>query len=248
MAGRVDLLGGEILPENPGAPRVLSAPLRLVCAAASGEGKTMSLLRDVILQTETPFDYIIWAAPPHSLTQTKLAAAKAHLDEKAQVEGRAEGLTMVSCPGGAIDTARIEMLLDAAVADGLQVLVVCDDLLLAGANSLKWIAGQFTNIRHRGNGSIALLVQRLFDGGDGLRTARLNANAFMLGRTAAEGEVSTLFRQMLKREESADAMALYEDATREKYGYLLIDRQNPKPWRYRKSGLDDLYKNAGPDV
>lgn len=235
----------EIVEANPGAPVILSAPLRLVAIGASGSGKTSALLKDVVLPKLSPFGLVIWCGPAHSLRQPKLQRAKEILDERAAERGLDAGLVFVDCTTG-IDSARVDELVDLAFDNDMASLVVFDDLMYQRKNQ-SFISNLYTNGRHR-RASVCELRQRAFSDGREARDNRVNANAFILC-TAQADEINMLLRQICDtRAEAARAFGFWQDATEnDKHGYLIIDKEAPlKPktgpsYRYRKSGLTELY-------
>ena len=224
---------------NIDAPRVIKCPFRCICAGSSGSGKTTSFLNSVVLP-EGPNKVVIWASPSASLRQSKLTAAAEILNDRANKANIEAGFIPVECDNGNIPTERIELLVDACFADGIPCLLVFDDLVSVKSNSRRYISNCFMNMRHR-NCSVASLSQRIFTDSSA-RDTRLNANLFLLCEFPNELEVYNLARQLISDKVVIKKfMNRYADATTKQYGYLLIDLQNVEPWRFRKSGLDELY-------
>ena len=102
------------------------------------------------------------------------------------------------------------------------MLLVLDDLLASAVNSVD-IMNLFTVKCHHRNISVLFLMQNLFPQGKCIRTISLNANYILLLKASRDlQQIATLGRQILPGQ-SKYFMAAYEQATKKKYGYLLID-------------------------
>ena len=230
------LFEGERAIDNPGAPLLLRAPLRLCAVGASGSGKTTAVLQCVVLPELSPFGIVVWAAPAASLRQVKLANAKALLDERAAARGLAEGLILVPCDDG-IDTRRIEDIVDEAFELGLASLIVFDDLLFSKKDDHAYMANLFVNGRHR-LVSVCECRQRVFGGSSVARDTRLQCNAFILAKFGQADEVRRLAGQICAGKAEAERMtALWARCVAAPHGFLLVDLQGDGPFRFRDSGL-----------
>lgn len=115
--------------------------------------------------------------------------------------------------------------------------VVVDDLMGEACGSAE-IERAFTKYVHHKNLSIFYIVQNLFCQGKSSRTITLNAKYLVLFKNPRDKlQIATLARQMYPGK-SAFFMEAYEDATREPYGYLLVDLNATTPEQYRlRTGL-----------
>lgn len=237
MSAGAGLFEGEVAIENPGAPLVLRAPLRICCVGSSGSGKTSALLRCVVLAEPSPFAIVFWCAPAESLRQVKLQNAKAILDQRAEERGLTAGLITLETTDDGIPTEELDRLIDQAFEEGLPSLVVFDDLLYAKKGDQLYIANLYVNGRHR-LASVAECRQRIFSGA-AARDTRLQCNAFILADFGQKDEVARLASQICAdKKQAAQMVDFYGRATSKKYGFLLVDLQNPPPWRFRDSSLE----------
>lgn len=228
---------------NPGAPRLPSHPFRLCALGQSGSGKTMWVVRHVILDPQSPFDRIIWCAPADSLQQRIVRdLVKAFKDEKADIRERfvtVEGIT------SAKSLEKLDKLVEEGDRNDWQQLVVLDDLISEIGKS-AFVQKLFTAGRHK-NLSVCELVQRVFE--PGTRTHRVGTDWYALFNFADKTEASTLFRQIAPRDWKQIAEA-YHDATlgRGPGSALVIDLQAARSQdpahaqlRFRREDLHTVY-------
>ena len=98
--------------------------------------------------------------------------------------------------------------------------VVCDD---------KRVAALFTKGSHHNNVSIIYITQNIFQPGKQSRTISLNTQYYCLFRNNRDRlQINCLGRQMYPGRVKFFQEA-YEDATKEKYGYLFIDLKTDTP-------------------
>lgn len=240
------LLDQECKVPEPPRP-FIKCPFRGLCVGGSGSGKSLIVLRDLVMPEESPNRVVIWCAPSASLTQAKLVNAKAALDERAQEEGRNEGIILVACDDGVIPSEVIDELVDAAFAECLPSLLVFDDLVSISPSSRRYVASCFMNMRHR-LCSVLELRQRIFSSdGSGARDARLSCNLFMLGHFSTIGEVARLADQICKKDARELFMDRYDDCMKDIHGFFVVDMQSKPPYRFRKNGLTTLYRQHAND-
>jgi hypothetical protein len=112
--------------------------------------------------------------------------------------------------------------LETLKADKRSKIVVCDDLMAeACAGGAAGLNALFTKGSSRWNSSLVFLSHNLYFKGQ--RTARLNANYVVIFKNPADSlQVSTMARQMFPRKPKILEDA-YKDATKQCYGYLLVD-------------------------
>jgi len=101
-------------------------------------------------------------------------------------------------------------------------LVILDDQM-SHAGDTKVLSRLFTEGSHHRNLSIIYIVQNLFDKGKSHRTVSLNAQYIVLFKNPRDkSQIDTLGRQMFPNQ-SKFLIDAFDDATKEPYGYLLID-------------------------
>ena len=100
-------------------------------------------------------------------------------------------------------------------------LLVMDDLLMEGDGKKSSVTQLFTKGAHHWNCSCIHIVQNLFYGN--IRTARINSHYLILMRNPSDKlQVCQLARQLFPRKQN-DFLEAYDDATKEPYGYLVVD-------------------------
>ena len=108
-------------------------------------------------------------------------------------------------------------------------LVIMDDLLQSlegrsgdGGVSASAVVNLFINISHHHNASMVFLTQSLFFSGS-LRVVRLNSHLLVLLKNPSDqSQISSLAKQIFPGN-SKHLLDAYKDATRENYGYLVVD-------------------------
>ena len=100
-------------------------------------------------------------------------------------------------------------------------LLVMDDLLMEGDGKKSGVTQLFTKGAHHWNCSCIHIVQNLFYGN--IRTARINSHYLILMRNPSDKlQVCQLARQLFPTKQN-DFLEAYGDATKEPYGYLVVD-------------------------
>ena len=101
-------------------------------------------------------------------------------------------------------------------------LLILDDWMSEISNN-KTISDLFYKGSHHRNISIFLLLQNIFHRGSVMQDINLNTHYFILFKNPRDaGQIKILARQMFPQYPKYLVDA-YEDATREPYGYLLVD-------------------------
>ena len=115
--------------------------------------------------------------------------------------------------------------------DGRQrVLLIIDDLMNEVDQN---VSNLFTKLSHHRNVSVVFLTQNLFHRNKFVRTMNLNTHYIVLFKNPRDaGQVAVLARQMYPGK-SKFVVEAYEDATKEPYGYLLINLRPETDDRYR---------------
>ena len=112
---------------------------------------------------------------------------------------------------------------------GKRILLILDDMMadIKKSNLNKL----FVKFSHHNNCSLMHIVQNLFF--EGLRTARVNAHYLLVTKNPSDKlQIQTLARQLFPKKQQFLVEA-YEDATREPFGYLLIDTHQLTPENLR---------------
>lgn len=140
---------------------------------------------------------------------------------------------------------------DDLIACGRPMLLVIDDLMQE-ATSSAIVSDIFTKYSHHNNITCICLMQNLFPRGCEMRNISLNANYIVLMKNSRDrAQINHLARQMFPGR-SACLTAAYEDATKDAYGYLMLDCRNTTPDELRaRSGLfpgDALWAYQFPKV
>jgi len=104
-------------------------------------------------------------------------------------------------------------------------LLILDDLMIEacqGSDKNGTIAKLFVQGMHHWNISVLFLVQSLFLS-PAMRLIRINSHVIVLMRNASDkSQIASLARQLYPRK-SQFMIKSYEDATKNKWGYLLVD-------------------------
>ena len=109
-------------------------------------------------------------------------------------------------------------------------LLIVDDLMNEADQN---VCDLFTKLSHHRNVSVVFISQNLFHKNKNIRTMNLNTHYIILFKNPRDaGQVATLARQMYPRK-SKFVVEAYEDATKEPYGYLLIDLKPDTDEKYR---------------
>ena len=111
-------------------------------------------------------------------------------------------------------------------------LVILDDQMTK-VGSDKELGDFFTEGSHHLNLSIIYIVQNLFDKGSQHRKVSLNTQYFVIFKNPRDsGQIRSIASQMYGKN-SKFLVDSFENATKEPYGYLLLDMRQDTPDRYR---------------
>ena len=124
-----------------------------------------------------------------------------------------------------------EGLPDVGSFDGRsRVLLIIDDLMNEADQN---VCNLFTKLSHHRNVSVVFVTQNLFHRNRHVRTMNLNTHYVVLFKNPRDaGQVAIMARQMYPRK-SNFVVEAFRDATREPYGYLMIDLKPETDDRYR---------------
>jgi hypothetical protein len=101
-------------------------------------------------------------------------------------------------------------------------IIVCDDLMVEISKSDQ-VADIFTKKSHHMNISIFFIVQNLFFQGKTMRTISLNSQYIILLKSARDKQQIAALGRQLYPTKSTFFVDVYNDATSQPFGYLLID-------------------------
>lgn len=111
-----------------------------------------------------------------------------------------------------------------------RVLLVIDDLMNEANQN---VCDLFTKLSHHRNVSVVFISQNLFHRNRHVRTMNLNTHYLIIFKNPRDANlVATLARQMYPGD-SKFLLEAFKDATREPYGYLLIDLRPESDEQYR---------------
>lgn len=107
-------------------------------------------------------------------------------------------------------------------------LLIIDDLMIQGSSDPRITRLFSVGSSHR-NLSIIFIVHNLFDKGKEMRTISLNTHYLIVFKNPRDNQqIATLSRQMYPGK-SAFLIEAFQDATKDPYGYLLIDLKPKTP-------------------
>ena len=115
-------------------------------------------------------------------------------------------------------------------------LLILDDIMTSAHNS-KILKDLFTKGSHHRDLTVIYLVQNLFDQGSAMRTVSLNAQYIVLFRNNRDKSQVRYLAQQVAPNNMRFIMDVYEDATRNAFGYVIFD--------FRPSTRDELRIKTG---
>ena len=118
--------------------------------------------------------------------------------------------------------------LDALISPDVANILVIDDLMTETGNN-KTITDLFTKGSHHRNLSVVLILQNLFHQGRETRTISLNSHYLVLFKNPRDGSQITHLAKQMYPGHTRFVQESYVDATRDPYGYLLIDLKPNTP-------------------
>ena len=120
----------------------------------------------------------------------------------------------------------------ASLDPNLRNMVILDDQMSKIGND-KSLGDYFTEGSHHLNLSIIYIVQNLFDSGSQHRKVSLNTQYFVIFKNPRDiGQIRTMASQIYGKKSDFLVQA-YNDATKDNYGYLVIDMRQDTPDRLR---------------
>ena len=118
--------------------------------------------------------------------------------------------------------------LDSMISPNQLNLLIIDDLMTETGND-KTITNLFTKGSHHRNLSVILILQNLFHQGREMRTISLNSHYLVLFKNPRDvSQITHLAKQMYPGH-TGFIQESFQDATRNPYGYLLIDLKPRAP-------------------
>jgi len=207
-------------PDNPNLKLhgLDKLPFRLVCCAPSGSGKTNMILNLVekFSKGKGTFNSIT------IITKNKQEPLYEFLEDKSNKKVKIEeGLE--SLPA-----------LDSFDKD-LQHLVVFDDMVLE--KDQKAMSEMYIRGRKKGI-SVCYLSQSFYKIP---KTIRSNCNYFVLLKLSGKRDLNLILSEFELGVTKDELMEMYDDATKEKFSFLLVDVEADKDKKFRKNFLE-LYE------
>ena len=108
---------------------------------------------------------------------------------------------------------------------------------MTSAHNSKILKDLFTKGSHHRDFTVIYLVQNLFDQGSSMRTVSLNAQYIVLFRNNRDKSQVRYLTQQVAPNNMRFIMDVYEDATRNAFGYVIFD--------FRPSTRDELRIKTG---
>jgi len=204
-------------PDNPNLKLhgLDKLPFRLVCCAPSGSGKTNMILNLVekFSKGKGTFNSIT------IITRNKSEPLYEFLEEKSNKKVKIEeGLENLP----ALDTFDKD----------LQHLVIFDDMVLE--RDQKLMNEMYIRGRKRGV-SVCYLSQSFYKIP---KTIRSNCNYFVLLKLGGKRDLNLILSEFELGVTKDQMMEMYEDATKEKFNFILIDVEAEKEKKFRKNFLE----------
>lgn len=182
---------------------LLQTPFTMACAGATSSGKT-TFVRRLLNHL-----YPMTSEEPESILYCYGTFQPAYAEmerDHSQVHFR-EGLPT---------KADMESLAQTGAS-----MVILDDLM-DEVNNSKEMQKLFTQYSHHKNISVIFISQNLYFGGKYGKTINLNSHYLVLFKNPNLSQIRILGQQLLPGKSKVLTEA-YEDATSERYGYLLVD-------------------------
>lgn len=194
----------------------------MLVVGESGSGKSQWVVQHLVLDEQSPYDQVIWVAPAASLEQPLVQK----LIELHETEDGSPSAFIPIAGLGPEQLAEVDELTAAGAEQGLQMLVVVDDIVAVDGNRKKielWLDRLWTPGRHLGV-SCVLLTQRIFLPSS--RTLRINSNGFVCFTFGDRRESKALFQQLSPSNwKDIDAAHKHAVSGRGAGAALFIDRQ-----------------------
>jgi len=187
--------------EMVGTPKIFVHPSTWLVSGPTGSGKTyfiVSVLRNRMIQPQPT--RILWC---YGEWQQLFQELQVVMKEIEFIEGLPTGLTN-------------------SIKPGEHTLIIIDDLMseVGDSEELKRL---YTRGSHHRSLTIIYVVQNLFDKGKSHRTVSLNTHYMVLFKNPRDkSQIDILGRQMYPSH-SRFLTTAFADATRDAYGYLVLD-------------------------
>ena len=197
------------------ADMLLKHPFRLMCAGASGTGKTTfvaKMLRNIKDLVDEEFDTKIFS---YSQEQPLYNEIKQENPDITWVEG--------------YDTGMDDLYLSDSTK---KKLVVFDDQMESLTNNLDF-QNFFTKKSHHMNISVIFLVQNIYYKSKYMRTINLNTTVYAIFKSPRDMSQVHLLSRQLYPGTSRYMIDSYKDATGDSFGYLIVDIDPRTPDKFR---------------
>ena len=118
-------------------------------------------------------------------------------------------------------------------------ICILDDLL-SESEASKDVTNMCIRAAHHKPCFVIIISQNLFPAGKEARTRSLNTHYFVIFKNPRDKQQFEILARQISPRHSKNLIAVYEDATRQPHGYLLIDftQECPDDIRYRTNVLD----------
>lgn len=180
-------------------------PFSCLVAAPSGSGKTM-LVRNILADHKTLMGYdrlsVLWCYGQETSDLNRPISGTVTLKTKQGIPSKEE-------------------------MRGHNVVVI-DDLMIEAASD-KRIVNIFTKECHHMNINCFFLTQNLFERTPVSRTVSLNANYFIILKNNRDKQQIRVFSRQVASSDPNQFLEAYEDATRNPFGYILLDLKPDTP-------------------
>lgn len=218
---------------------------RLLLIGPSGSGKTNMLLN--LIYKYLHFDSItIYAKNSEQEEYQELIERIEEAEDEAQLRFSHVGSTASDIlpidsyhPTDEIDTGKKDKEGNPIIkTKTLQHLLIVDDFILDRmANQL--IEDYFVRARHR-NVSIIYLSQSYYTIPKNIRR---NANYFCIYAGMGASDKDNMFRDLGESLSKEEFLAMYNEATKEPYGFLVVDQKTTKKALKFRSGWDGIFED-----
>ena len=180
-------------------------PFSCLVAAPSGSGKTL-LVRNILSDHKTLFGF------------DKLSVLWCYGEETSDLSKPISPSITLQTVNGVPSKEQMK---------GHNVVVI-DDLMVEATND-KRLVNIFTKECHHMNISCFFLTQNLFDRSPVSRTVSLNANYFLILKNNRDKQQIRVFARQVSHGDSQQFLEAYADATKNPFGYLLLDLKPDTP-------------------
>ncbi len=201
----------------------LTHPSTMLVSGPTGCGKTQFVVRLILEEMFYPKPQrIIWFYSEWQPLYDHLQSIKSNIEFEKEL------------------TQTIYTSLDSKVRN---LIILDDQMSKVGDNVL--LSQLFTEGSHHRNLTVIYLVQNLFDKGKCQRTVNLNSNYKVLFKNPQDKSQIKIIADRAFPDQKEYFMKSFKDATKESYGYLLLDMHPKTPEEYRV--ITNIFDPISPD-